>query len=134
MRLTLLALTLLALLSPVSASPGDADLFAESTGVALPRGAIDEAVFDRAKQLGILLAKPCTDHVFLRRAYLDVIGTLPKADEARRFLADESPDKRTALIDALLERGEFADLQAMRWGDLLRVKAEFPINLWPNAA
>ena len=41
---------------------------------------------------------------------------------------------RTALIDRLLERGEFADYWAMRWGDVLRIKAEFPINLWPNAA
>jgi hypothetical protein len=33
-----------------------------------------------------------------------------------------------------LEREEFALYQALRWSDLLRVKAEFPINLWPNAA
>jgi hypothetical protein len=38
------------------------------------------------------------------------------------------------LIDRLLERDEFADYWAMKWSDLLRVKAEFPINLWPNAA
>ena len=50
------------------------------------------------------------------------------------FLADKSPDKRTALIDRLLKRDEFADYWAMKWCDLLRVKAEFPINLWPNAA
>jgi hypothetical protein len=37
-------------------------------------------------------------------------------------------------IDRLLERDEFADYWAMKWSDLLRVKAEFPINLWPNAA
>src|SRR5208282_4259168 len=44
------------------------------------------------------------------------------------------PNKRRALIDRLLERDEFADYWAMKWSDLLRVKAEFPINLWPNAA
>jgi hypothetical protein len=38
------------------------------------------------------------------------------------------------LIDQLLERDEFADYWAMRWSDVLRIKAEFPINLWPNAA
>jgi hypothetical protein len=37
------------------------------------------------------------------------------------------------LIDSLLGRGEFADYWAMKWSDLLRVKSEFPINLWPNA-
>lgn len=93
----------------------------------------DELIEARLGQLGIEPALPCSDEVFLRRAYLDVIGTLPTLFEARRFLEDTTPDKRHALIDALLERPEFADYQAMRWCDLLRVKAEFPINLWPNA-
>jgi hypothetical protein len=76
----------------------------------------------------------CTDAVFVRRAYLDVIGTLPTAEETRSFLQDTSLNKRRALIDRLLERDEFADYWAMKWSDLLRVKAEFPINLWPDAA
>ena len=38
------------------------------------------------------------------------------------------------MIDRLLERDEFADYWAMHWGDVLRIKAEFPVNLWPNAA
>ena len=71
--------------------------------------------------------------MFLRRVYLDVIGTLPTADEARQFLTDPNPNKRRDLIDRLLERDEFADYWALKWCDLLRVKAEFPINLWPNA-
>jgi hypothetical protein len=69
----------------------------------------------------------------LRRAFIDVIGTLPTADEASQFLADQSTSKRSALIDRLLARDEFADYWAMRWSELLRVKSEFPINLWPNA-
>ena len=72
--------------------------------------------------------------MFVRRVYLDVIGTLPSGEEAREFILDRSPNKRRALIDRLLEREEFADYWAMKWSDLLRVKAEFPINLWPNAA
>ena len=72
--------------------------------------------------------------MFVRRVYLDVTGTLPTALEAENFIVDASPDKRRVLIDRLLERDEFADYLAMKWGDLLRVKAEFPINLWPNAA
>jgi hypothetical protein len=59
---------------------------------------------------------------------------LPTAQEASDFLADPAPAKRAALIDRLLDRPEFADYWAMKWCDLLRVKAEFPINLWPNAA
>jgi hypothetical protein len=98
------------------------------------QGRLDELVFARLKQTGIEPAAVCSDAVFVRRAYLDVIGTLPTAAEARQFLLDQAPDKRRVLIDRLLEREEFADYWAMKWSDVLRVKAEFPINLWPNAA
>lgn len=97
-------------------------------------GSIDKLVFARLERLGIKPANVCSDAVFLRRVYLDVIGTLPTSKEARDFLQDASPSKRGALIDRLLARPEFADYWAMKWSDLLRVKAEFPINLWPNAA
>jgi hypothetical protein len=99
-----------------------------------PRGKIDELVFARLKQMDIQPANLCSDGVFIRRAFLDVIGTLPTAQEAAQFLADQDPDKRRALIDRLLDHDEFADYWAMKWSDLLRLKAEFPINLWPNAA
>jgi len=105
----------------------------ESDGDPKPRGRIDELVFERLDQLGIPPARLCSDEVFLRRAYLDVIGTLPTADEAREFLKDADPDKRAKLVDRLLERDEFADYWTMKWCDSLRVKSEFPINLWPNA-
>ena len=105
----------------------------ESHADLTPRGKIDELVFARLKQLKIQPANVCSDEVFVRRVYLDVIGTLPSPQEARQFLLDEDPDKRGALIDRLFERDEFADYWAMKWGDVLRVKAEFPINLWPNA-
>ncbi|MCC6671821.1 MAG: DUF1553 domain-containing protein [Planctomycetes bacterium] len=98
-----------------------------------PRTRIDELLFARLAQLGIEPAFPASDAVFLRRVHLDLIGTLPTVEEARRFLADRDPGKRAKCIDALLDRPEFAEYQAMRWADLLRVKAEFPINLWPNA-
>ncbi len=95
---------------------------------------IDKIVFAKLSSLAI---RPvlCSDAVFVRRAYLDVIGTLPTAEEAREFIHDpDTKNKRRVLIDRLLERDEFADYWAMKWGDILRIKAEFPVNLWPNAA
>jgi len=97
------------------------------------RNRIDELVFARLRSLGIPPSEPCTDEVFLRRVYLDVTGTLPTVEQARTFLEDQSPDKRARLIDQLLDRPEFADFWALKWGDLLRLKSEFPSNLWPNA-
>ena len=95
---------------------------------------VDDFVFGWLKHLGVAPAAPCSDEVFVRRVYLDVIGTLPTAAEARTFLTSTAPDKRGALVEQLLTREEFADRWALKWGDLLRIRAEFPINLWPNAA
>jgi hypothetical protein len=98
------------------------------------RNGVDELVFAKLEQCNIKPATVCSDGVFVRRAYLDIIGTLPSGFEAKEFVLDRSANKRRALVDRLLERDEFADYWAMKWSDLLRIKAEFPINLWPNAA
>jgi len=115
-----------------SAEPGIVRPF-ESGGEIVSENPIDALVLSALRERGIEPAKPCSDEVFIRRVYLDVIGTLPDPQAVRRFLRARRPDKRAALIDALLERDEFADYWALKWCDLLRVKAEFPINLWPNA-
>lgn len=95
---------------------------------------LDEIVFARLKSLNIQPVL-CSDAVFLRRVYLDVIGTLPTAQEVRDFINDpDTKSKRRRLINHLLDRDEYADYWAMKWGDILRIKAEFPVNLWPNAA
>ncbi len=105
----------------------------EGGPVIKPSSQVDILVFGRLKQLGIEPANLCSDAVFVRRAYLDVIGTLPTEQEANAFLSESNPNKRRALIEQLLTRDEFADYWAMQWSDVLRVKSEFPINLWPNA-
>ncbi len=105
----------------------------ESSVDPLPQGRIDELVLGRLEQLGITPARVCSDGAFVRRVYLDAIGMLPTAEEAAQFSEDTDPDKRRKLIDRLLQREEFADYWAMKWCDLLRVKSEFPIKLWPNA-
>lgn len=94
---------------------------------------VDDLVLSTLKKRGFVPSERCSDEVFIRRVFLDVIGTLPTAAEARTFLADKDPAKRERLIDSLLERDEFAAYWGLKWGDLLRIKAEFPSNLWPNA-
>ncbi len=104
-----------------------------AAGVPAAPATIDDAVFAKLKALRIEPAPVSADAVFLRRAWLDVIGTLPAADDARAFLADRAADKRARLVETLLAREEFANYWAMKWSETLRVKSEFPINLWPNA-
>jgi len=100
----------------------------------VPNNHLDELFLQSLRKHSIEPAPICSDEVFLRRVYLDVLGTLPTMHEVRNFLEDRSHDKRVKVIDDLLARDEFVDFQTMRWCDLLRVKAEFPINLWPNGA
>ncbi len=83
---------------------------------------IDRPVYAKLRTLRMLPSGLCSDAVFLRRAYLDAIGLPPTPEESRRFLDDARPDKRSRLIDELLERPEFADFWALKWCDLLRVE------------
>ena len=84
------------------------------------RNVVDEHVFAKLKALKTHPSGPTTDSEFLRRAYLDAIGRLPTAGEARAFLESDDPGRRDALIDRLLDRPEFADFWALKWADLLR--------------
>ena len=113
---------------------------------AQPHNFVDEHIFAKLQTLRMNQSDLAGDEVFLRRAYLDLLGILPTAEEARKFVnagRDALPrvqlvakgatnkaaqqrgpatDKRAALIDELLERPEFADFWALKWADLLRVE------------
>jgi len=117
----------------VSEVDAQAPIF-EQEGKFQPRNRIDELLRDSLAKKDITPAPLCSDAVFIRRVYLDLIGTIPPPAEVRVFLDAPSPDKREVLIDKLLDRPEFTDYWTMHWCDVLRVKAEFPINLWPNGA
>ena len=109
---------------------------ASSTGRAandMRVGKLDSIVQASLTKSGITPAPLCSDEVFLRRVYLDATGTLPKPAAVTAFLKDSSPDKRKHCIDKLIRSTEFADYWSLKWCDILRVKSEFPINLWPNA-
>jgi len=82
---------------------------------------VDRLSWDQLARLNIIPSELTDDATFLRRVFLDTIGTLPTVAEARAFLGDKSANKRAVLIDKLLQRPEYADYWAMRWSDLLRV-------------
>ncbi len=89
-----------------------------------PANYIDNLVFQKLQQMQIGVSALCGDEEFVRRAYLDVIGLLPTAAESQAFLADSSADKRSKLIDQLLQRPEYAEFWGLKWGDLLRVNSK----------
>ena len=63
-----------------------------------------------------------SDDQFVRRAYLDITGTIPTYTEARRFIFDRDAEKRVRLIDTLLNSREYAGHMYNYWADVLRLK------------
>ena len=74
-----------------------------------------------------------TPPVMARRLYLDLAGRIPTVEEAKAFVHSKDPQRLLDLVERLLASDAFADYWGMRFCDILRVKSEFPINLWPNA-
>jgi hypothetical protein len=122
-------------------APGDAFVFARfnrftigSEVIVLPadknytwtnppvQNGLDEIVYDRLKKLRLLPSQLCDDETFLRRATLDITGTVPSVEEYRAFMADTSKDKRTRLVDRLIQSDGFTDLWTDLWAEMLRVK------------
>ncbi len=99
----------------------------------VPRNRIDELQLENLSKHAIMPARDCSDAVFLRRSFIDLAGKTPSLSETRSFLNDPDPEKRSKLIDKILDSEEFALYWTLKWGDILKIKSEFPINLWPNA-
>ena len=81
---------------------------------------IDEHVFARLRQAAIEPFPVSSDRVFVRRVYLDAIGILPTVEEIETFVADSRPQKRSRLIDALLQRREYVDHWMVKLEDWFR--------------
>lgn len=79
-----------------------------------------------SRSLGGVEPAPITDdETFLRRVSLDLVGAPPTADQVLAFLADDDPDKRSRLIDRLLDSDGFATSRARYWRDVIRYRATF---------
>jgi len=119
------------------AVPADKILPPERYAKLTVRNEIDKLVYARLQKLGHLPSDTCTDAEFLRRSTLDAIGMLPTIEEARAFAANKDPKKHEQWIDALLQRPEWADHWAIKWGDLIRpnpsrvgVKPVYLLDQW----
>jgi hypothetical protein len=84
---------------------------------------IDHLILAKLQEMRIPPSPSCEDHQFIRRVFLDAAGILPTPAEVQQFLDDPSTDKRSRLIDRLLERQEFVDYWTYKWSDLLLVSS-----------
>ena len=89
---------------------------------------IDKFVHQKLNKLRIIPSEVCSDEVFLRRVYLDIVGVLPNKEEHSRFLGSADPKKREKLVDELLNRKEFVEIWVMKWAELLTIRTTQQIS------
>lgn len=85
---------------------------------------IDTHVHNKLKNLRMFPSEVCSDEVFARRVFLDVVGLLPTPEELNAFVADKDPKKREKLVDELLGRKEFVELWVMKFAELLKIRSD----------
>lgn len=127
-RLTLAAVAILAWLalsgvfSPRStffAGAASAPQHEESPGSVNPPEYIDAMIAAGWSEAEVSPSPVAPDHEFLRRAYLDIVGRIPSAEEASAFLASKDPDKRATLIEQLLAHPDYPKNFGTIWTNLL---------------
>ena len=98
---------------------------------------IDDGIRERLATEKVQPSAAATDAEFVRRTFLDITGVIPTADRAAAFLDDRSADKRTKLIDELLESKNFGKRQADIWTALMypvdsdnRFVGKAPLREW----
>ncbi len=85
--------------------------------------AVDAAILNVLEESAVDVAPPAGDEDFLRRVYLDLAGTIPTPSEVTLFTLDQSPDKRTAVIDRLLADERFATSWAAYFREVIFARA-----------
>jgi hypothetical protein len=94
---------------------------------------IDDAVYAKLKKLRLVPSQACDDATFIRRAFIDITGTLPTVEDLRTYEGDKDPGRRERLIDQLLGRQEFAELWVMKLAELLEIRSR-DNQVYPKAA
>lgn len=130
MRFFLRALALLTLVASCNCgSPGGSgpaspvDTASASAGVLVPSLA-DPLLRDLWTRRGVTPAPLADDATFLRRLYVDVLGTVPQPEEVRAFLADKKPNKRGRIVDAVLADPRYVSHFVDYWEDVFLRKDE----------
>ncbi|MCX7701221.1 MAG: DUF1553 domain-containing protein [Gemmataceae bacterium] len=89
---------------------------------------IDTLIHKKLRKLRIAPSEICSDEVFLRRVYLDIIGMLPTVEEYERFMNNPVSAKREQLVDELLNRKEFVELWVLKWAELLQIRSSQQVS------
>lgn len=71
------------------------------------------------KKASVTPTSQASDAQYLRRVYLDILGTIPPSQVVTDFLADKSPNRRAKVIESLLDSPKYADNWANYWNRVL---------------
>jgi hypothetical protein len=85
---------------------------------------VDTLVYEKLKQLQIVPSEVCSDEEFVRRAYLDADGRLPRPEETLAFLSSHDANKRGKLVDDLVDSADCAAFWTLKWCDVLRANSK----------
>lgn len=93
---------------------------------------IDALADSYLKEHSIEKSQKASDAAFCRRLYLVTTSALPTVEKLQSFLESKDSKKREKLVDELIGSDLWVDDMVLKWGDLLRIKSEFPSCIWPN--
>jgi len=120
---------ILGALVPIGSEPGEPPTRFGGVQVKVAAKNIDRLVDLDLKRAKLKPNAIADDATFLRRAYVGIIGRIPNVTETRKFLTSQQPEKRSGLIDSLLESSGHTSRMFNYWADLLRVKSRLNNNI-----
>jgi len=85
-----------------------------------PHNEIDSFVLAKLEEKGLTPSAPAGKRILLRRAYYDLTGLPPTAEESDAFVRDNSPDAYARLIDRLLSSARYGERWGRFWLDVAR--------------
>ena len=83
---------------------------------------VDELMEANYKKFNVTPNPTASDEQFLRRVYLDLVGTIPTQKQVRQFTLNTDSEKRSKLIDVLLSQEGYSSNFYNYWADILRLK------------
>ncbi|MBT4867435.1 MAG: DUF1549 domain-containing protein, partial [Planctomycetaceae bacterium] len=118
-----LAVAIIAGLSAGATETGETAAEVKSTAATDVAAEIDRLLSGQLEKSGTSLADSTSDEDFLRRATLDLAGTLPSPAEITLFSLNPDSNKRAKLVDQLLSEGDFAQNWSLYWRDVIFSRA-----------
>lgn len=96
-----------------------------------PKKKLDYFILAAQEAKGFKPAPAADKQTLIRRAYFDLIGLPPTAEDVNRFVKDSSPEAYQKLIDRLLNSTHYGERWGRHWLDVARF-AEDNTNMGPH--